>query len=218
MKRARGLVFVVLSVLGLLTARGLLEGRAAVRRADECIRAGDVEGGIAHAMRAAKWYVPLASHPREGYDRLRDLARKAESTGDADTALVAWQAIRAAAKSTRSFYVPYKERLDEADERIAVLLASKPPPGVDKDKSKDALLAEHRALLGKDDAPRPLAVLAVYLGLGAWMFGAYRIATELDAFGGQRPSDRDGRRARLVRAALVAAAGVAAFFVALTRA
>ena len=99
---ARAWVFAILSVVALLSARAVLEGRAAVRRADECLKAGDTEGAVAHAMRAAKWYLPLASHPREGYDRLRNIARRAESTGDADTALVAWQAIRAASKSTRS--------------------------------------------------------------------------------------------------------------------
>lgn len=218
MKRARVWVFGVLCVLGLLTSRALLEGRAAVRRADECLRGNDTEGAIAHAMRAAKWYVPFAAHPREGYDRLRDVARRAESTGDADTALVAWQAIRAAAKSTRSFYVPYQDRLDEADQRIAALLVSKPPPGVDKDKGKDALLAEHRALLARDDAPRPLAVIALYLGLVAWMVGAYRVARELDAFGGLLPSDRDGRKNRLLYAAATAGVGIVVFFLALTRA
>ncbi len=220
-RAVRPYLLAVLALLAVLVGRAMLEGAAAVRRSDEQAAKGDVEGAIAHAMRATKWYVPLASHPREGYDRLRDIARRAELAGDVDTALVAWQAIRAGARGTRSFWIPYADRLREADEHIALLLASKPPPGIDRGKPREQLVQEHRALLSRDDAPRPLAVVAMYMGLAVWLLGAWRASAAIEAWAEDKSVvDRwgDGRGRRAITGGLMALCGVVAFLLALSRA
>lgn len=211
----RTVAIALVALVLLLVGRGLLEGRAAVRRAQELDAHGDVDGAIAHAMRAAKWYVPLSSHPREAYDLLRTIARRAEANGDADTALIAWQAIRAGVRATRSVYVPYEDRLAEADKEIAILLSSKPPPGIDRDKTREQIFEEHRALLARDDAPKPFAVVALYGGLAIWALGIYRLSMLFDG-------DR-ARRARPALATLavpiaLAIVGIAVFLVSLSRA
>lgn len=212
----------VAAVLAVFVGRAVLEGRAAARRATELDRAGDVEGAIAQAMRATKWYVPFTTHPRDGYDLLRIIARRAETAGDVDTALVAWQAVRAGARGTRSFYTPYEDRLLEADERIAVLLASKPPPGIDKDKPREQVVKEHRALLARDDAPRASAVVALYLGAIAWFFGAFRIAAAISDRDGERTAIDGtwggGRGRRALAGCAIALVGIVAFLAALARA
>lgn len=211
-RTARTVAIVVCTVVAVLVGRGLVEGRAALRQAESLDAAGDVDGAIAHAMRAAKWYVPLASHPARAYDLLRIVARRAEAAGDVDTALVAWQAIRGAARATRSVVVPYADRLAEADRQIAVLLASKPPPGIDRDKPRDVIVAEHRALLARDDAPKSGAVVAMYAGLAVWLFGALRLGAAVE-----RPSHGDGKR-RAITAATLAVVGIVTFLIAVARA
>jgi hypothetical protein len=197
-------------VLGTLLGRAMVEGSICVRRSDEALARGEVDAAVAYAMRATKWYVPFAPHVEAGYERLRTLARKAEAAGDGDGALIAWQAIRAGARGTRSLWTPFSDRLAEADEHIATLLASKPPPGVDKDKPREQRVREHLELLATSAAPAPAAVVALYLGLAAWLYGAHRA---LSAF-----STR-ARAARLAwTGAAIAAVGLVVFLFALARA
>jgi hypothetical protein len=217
-KTARTIAILVVSLIALLVGRGILEGRASLRRAIELDQRGETDMAIGHAMRAAKWYVPLASHPREAYDLLRSIARKAEARGDGDTALIAWQAIRAAARATRSVNTPYDDRLQEADKEIAILLASKPPPGIDRDKPREKLFEEHRALLARDDAPKPAAVFALYAGLALWVFAVIRLGSVLDTWASAAAVDRSGVLARLALPALLAVIGIGVFLLSLTRA
>lgn len=201
---------IVAAVLVLLVARGMFEGRAAMRRAYEAEANRDVEGAIAYSLRAAKWYVPLASHPREGYDLLRTIARRAESVGDVDNALVAWQAIRAGTRATRSFYTPFADRAREADAQIAILLAAKPLQGLDRDKPREKIVQEHRQELARADGPHPFAVLALYVGLLLAMFGSYRAMTTVE--------DRDVDRRRRMTSLALAGAGFLTLVVAFARA
>jgi hypothetical protein len=207
----RRVLFVIGAVLLLLVARGMFEGRAAIKRAYAYDAQGNVEGAIANAMRATKWYVPLASHPREGYDLLRTIARRAESVGDVDTALIAWQAIRAGAHATRSLYTPFADRAREADTQIAILLAARPPPGIDKDKPREKIVQEHRQDLARTDGPNALAVVALYGGLALVLFGAYRA---LEKFEGEAEVARRRRMTSLA----IAVAGFVTVILAFARA
>jgi hypothetical protein len=206
-----------LTVLGVLLGRAMLEGRAALRRADEADARGDVEATVAYSMRAAKWYVPFAAHPSAAYDKLREVARRAEASGDADTALIAWQAIRAATRASRGPWTPFAERAQEADAQIAVLLASRPAPGIDRDKPRDRLIQEHRALLAGDDGPRPFAVVALYTGLFVAVLASYRLLGALDA-ALEANANREAERRRALAALGVTLVGFALFVVALSRA
>ncbi len=214
MTRARQLGLLVGAVLIVLGARSLLEGRVSIRRAYEHDARGEVDAAIANAMRATKWYVPLATHPREGYDLMRTIARRAEAAGDVETALIAWQAIRGGAHATRSLYLPYEDRLREADGQIALLLAARPPAGIDRDKPRERLIQDYRALLGRDDGPRPAAVIVLYAGLAMFLFGAYR-ALEDSAVA---PSDREPARRRTYASVALAMVGLIAFAIAISRA
>jgi hypothetical protein len=212
--RARQVSLALGALLAVLVSRSLLEGRASIRRAYEHDSRGEVDAAIANAMRATKWYVPFAPHPREGYDLMRTIARRAEAAGDVETALVAWQAIRGGAHATRSLYVPFEDRSREADGQIALLLAARPPAGIDRDKPRDRLVQEYRALLARDDGPRPAAVVALYAGLAMFLFGAYRALDD----SATSPSDREPARRRTYASVALAAVGFIAFAIAVSRA
>ncbi len=194
------------AVLVLLMGRGLFEGEAAMRRAE---KATTDDAAIAYSLRAAKWYVPFASHPRRGYDLLRTIARRAESVGDVETALIAWQAIRAGTRATRSLYMPFEDRAREADAQIAILLAARPPAGIDRDKPREKIVQEHRQDLSRADGPHPLAVAALYAGMLLGLFGAYRAMSRVD-------DPETDRRRRLTSLAL-AGAGLLTVVIAFAR-
>lgn len=209
--RSLRVVLVIAAVVTLLVVRGMFEGRAAMRRAYDFDGQGNVEGAMAHALRATKWYVPFASHPREGYDLLRTIARRAESVGDTETALLGWQAIRAGTHATRSLYTPFDDRAREADAQIAVLLATRAQPGIDRDKPREKIVQEHRADLARADGPNALVVVVLYAGLFVALFGAYR---------GMEPTtaDADGGRRRRWTALALAGAGLLTVVLAFARA
>lgn len=194
------------AVLVLLIGRGLFEGEAAMRRAE---KAETDDAAIAYSLRAAKWYVPFASHPRRGYDLLRTIARRAESVGDVETALIAWQAIRAGARATRSVYMPFEDRAREADAQIAILLAARPPAGIDRDKPREKIVQEHRQTLARADGPHPLAVVALYAGMLLGLFGAYRAMSRVD--------DADTDRRRRLTSLALAGAGLLTVVIAFAR-
>jgi hypothetical protein len=202
-------VVVAITILLVLAGRMLIEGRAAMRRATELDRQGEVEAAIGAAMRAAKSAVPLSPHPRRAYDLLRTIAHRAEASGDVETALVAWQAIRGAAIATRGIGSPAEERRVEADREIAAILATRPAPGVDRDKTAAVRAAEHRAELAVDVGPAPWVVVALYLSLGVWLAGALRLARAIDQ--GRDPAATALARRRAVAAAALALIGLGAF-------
>lgn len=220
-RRALPFVLAALTLVAALAGRGIVEGTASMRRSDDLLAEGDADGAIAQALRAGRWYVPFAPHVTRAYDRLRAIALRAELAGDEETALLAWQAVRGAARSTRTLWTPFRDRLAEADDHIATLLAAKPPPGVDRDTPRELLVREHRALLAEETSARPWSIVALYLGLGAFLVGTWRTTATFDPRRPMKPS-RFGiaseRTERAISYGALAAVGLVAFVIALMRA
>jgi hypothetical protein len=221
LRALRPWVIAASAALALLVGRAVFDGTASMHRSDELLEKGEVDGSIALALHAARLYVPLAPHVRAAFDRMRTIALDAELRGDRETALLAWESVRAASRSTRTFWTPFADRAREADEHVAGILASQPTTGVQQPVPKDVLAREQRAKLQSDSLPRPWTIVVMYLGLAAWMLGAWRALS---------PLDRDVRRLparfgfasatseRVVTGVVVALAGAIAAWVALTRA
>lgn len=221
LRRLRPWAWLVVAAIVLWTGRAIFDGTASMHRSDELLAQGEIDGSIALALRAARLYVPFAPHVRAAYERMRSIAFDAELRGDRETALLAWEALRGASRSTRTFWTPFADRASEADEHIASILASAPQTGVEAPQPRDALAREQRARLQADALPRPSLIALMYLGLVAWLIGAWRALS---------PLDRDVRRAparfgfgsatseRVVTGAVLALAGLIAAWIALARA
>lgn len=110
---------------GVATARAVLDGEREIAASDAAFDANDLHGAIQHARRAASAYAPGAAHVERGYARLLAVARGAETTGQPDLAMLAWQAQRAAVLESSSFWQPFPGRLDEANRNLARLAALK---------------------------------------------------------------------------------------------
>jgi hypothetical protein len=156
--------------LGVVTTRALWQGRSALAAGDEADARGDVAAAIERYRRAARWYVPGAPHVREAYERLEALAEAAEREGDEATALRAWRGVRSSILATRGVRVPFEERLERANQRIAHLLAAQQAEGED---ARSAMLEE----LERPAGPSPAWMVLALFGLGLWIGGGALFAT-----------------------------------------
>jgi hypothetical protein len=136
------IAFAVMAVIGL---RAVVSGRRALAQGDDWMLRGKPAEAIRSYEAAARWYVPLAPHVDAAYAKLRGLA-----TGP--NALLAWRAIRSAARATRSLWQPHAADLAEADAQIAKLEAGATP---------EPWFAGRLA-----EDPRPSILMAVLAGLG----------------------------------------------------
>ncbi|MCS6799811.1 MAG: hypothetical protein NZ898_15060 [Myxococcota bacterium] len=203
-------LLVAAAIYTLLAVRAWVAGRQELADGRQAERRGDLDAAVAHYRRAVRWYLPAAPHVVEGIEALARLARQAERANDTERALLAWRSLRGAILSTRSLYTPHEAWVDLADERIAALMASQPPPPIDAGRSADERHTEYLAQLrAARERPTPgWALLAV--GGFALFVGA--VATLL-----VRGLDAEDRFVRPVaaRCALAALAGLFAFLLGL---
>jgi hypothetical protein len=199
-------------VLGVASARVLVESRAALDEGRAALARGAVDPGLRALRRAAHLYLPGNPANAGAYDALERFARDQETLGHQDHALVAWRAVRSSALATRWLIVPHRERLDRANRRIARLMALLPPPPEERDTPVARREELHYALLLEDRAPEPAWVLVLGVSLALWLGGAYYAA--------RRGWDDDDRpRARpLAAAGASIAVGLILFVLALVRA
>jgi hypothetical protein len=160
-------------LLASFTLRVLVSARSELRVGDQYHARGDLEAALVHYRRAARWYAPGSPYHREALAKLGAMGAQAERRGDSELALSAYRAVRSAIMSTRSFYIPERERLRAADERIASLMAAQPPPPMDAGKSREQLRNEHLALLEAEPGPSVLWSCVLLLGFFAWVGGAF---------------------------------------------
>jgi hypothetical protein len=185
--------------LAVVVTRAVWQGRGALDDGDSALAAGDSEEAIRHWRRAARWYVPLAPHVTDAYERLEALAQLAEKKGDLRTALAAWQGVRGSILATRSFYTPEEERLAPANHKIAELMSRldpSPPAGM----TREALAAWHDELLARDESPSVAWSAIAVLGFLVWIGGGV-----LFALRGVSAEDRLVRRPAITAGVLIMA-------------
>ncbi len=191
MRRALRPALRVLAVLGVLFAvlavRVVTGSRAELRRGEQLLAQRDPDAAILALRRAARAYAPGNPYGVEALERLWSVGAEAERAGDTERALAAYRAIHGAVMSTRSFFVPQRELLERADQRIAALTAraARDEPG---GPSRDVLAA-----LRAPERPYVGWTLLLLVGWIAWTAGAFAFA--------QRAIDEEdrlrGREARI---------------------
>jgi hypothetical protein len=173
--------------VGVVVTRALWQGRSALAAGDAALVRGDQDEAIGRWRRAARWYVPGASHVDGAYERLETLARQAQEQGDIDTALAAWRGIRGSIMATRSFYTPHRHRLDPANQRIAALMAevesNSESSGQRNRESRDEASGSqserqrwHYELLRRDPGPSVFWSVVAILGFALWLGGGFLFA------------------------------------------
>lgn len=186
----------VLAGFGALAIRVVVAGRAELAAGDEAMARGKPGEAIQSFEASARWYLPLAPHVDDAYDRLRSLAK----SEDPRLAIAAWRAIRGAARASRTLWTPHADDLAAADAAIAKLAAADPeaaPIEAGADAGPAAREAWHQARLSRAGRPSVGATALAVLGIVLWVGGAVLLARR-----GIAPSGALARRPAL-------AAGVA---------
>lgn len=202
MTRAVRAIALVAMLLAIVAARVVWSSRGEWRAA--AAATGDDE--LAHLGRAARLYAPGNPYSRRAVDKLAAIGR-----ADPARALAAWRELRSAILATRSFYTPHRALLDEANARIAELMADA-ELAAGTQHAREQARAWHAARLEQDEAPSVAWTLVALLGLAAWIACALGLLLR-----GVGDDDRLRPRVALAWAAGVAV-GLALFFLGLARA
>jgi hypothetical protein len=175
LRRTIAAVLVVAGLcVGVVVTRALWQGKSALAAGDAAMERGDTHEAMGRWRRAARWYVPGASHVDRAYDRLETMAGQAEAQGDTNTALAAWRGIRGSILATRSFYTPHEHRLEPANQRIAALMAELET--TDASGSRKERAEWHYQLLRRDPAPSVFWSVVALLGFASWLGGGFLFA------------------------------------------
>jgi len=170
---------VVGCILATVTIVQVRAGARALERSDDALARADRPGAIAAARDAAQALVPGSPYPTLGYRRIEAIARDAEIHGDDAVASSAWQAMRAAALSTRALTVSTSDWVDEANAGIARVGSRAASGGPDVAKRSDDVRPSEQALLAalkRDDTPSTLGFALLALGGSAFFAGLGRLA------------------------------------------
>ena len=154
--------------LGVIVTRAFIEGQSALAAGDLAAARGDHQAAIERWRRAARWYVPAASHVGKAYDRLQRVADQAAAADDSATELLALRTIRRSIYATRSLWTPHAERLPVVNTRIARLMAKLDAAQSPNPESE----AWHLVALQRDFAPNRFLTMLAVMGLFLWVAGA----------------------------------------------
>lgn len=178
LSRAAWIASALVLFLGVATLRAVLDGEREIAASDAAFDANDLHGAIQHARRAASAYAPRAPHVERGYQRLLAIARGAEASGQADIALLAWQAQRAAVLESQSLLRPFPERLDEANRNLARLQAAKTAAESERARVAQRLFEKVRGREGRAPWGALLAAGLLVAAAGLAWFAAAGVATD----------------------------------------
>ena len=152
------LVFFVVLIAAVFSARVILEGESELSASDTAFDSGDLNAALNHARRSATLYAPGAPHVERAYQRLNAIAVGAEAAGQPRVAFLAWQAVRSAALESRHVFIPREAELERANQNLARLEElARDKDETEREKNQTGALRRLRA----DDAPDPgwIAVL-----------------------------------------------------------
>ncbi len=194
-RRALAIAAIAVAVVGVIALRGVVAGRAALGDGDDWMLRGKPTQAIRSYEAAARWYVPLAPHVDAAYGRLRALT-------DTPQALLAWRAMRSAARATRALWQPHAAELADANAAIARLEARDPHAGAGAGSTAGERETWYQARLAADVRPGLGAAALAGAGIALWLAGTF-VLVRRGAAARQR-GEAAARRRRVERPALAA--------------
>ena len=166
---SRGFSVAIVMVAAVLL-RVFFSGLDAYKAGRASLEANDFEEAIVRFRRAASWYLPASPIVRRSLDALESIGKTREAAGDWITARKAWEGERAAILGARSLFVPHKERLVLANERIAHLMVA--VEGHRPGETSAEQLGYHQNLLSRDLSFYIGWTLLALMGFACWVAGA----------------------------------------------
>jgi hypothetical protein len=165
-KRALVIAGFVVAVLAAIAIRVVVRGRDALADGDAALAAKHTTEAIQAYESAARWYLPLASHVDEGYERLVKIAES-----DPKYALPAWRAVRRASLATRSLWTPHADDLARANAAIVKLSAASPDAAGAAGETEAARTAFYTNVYARDPRPSTICILLAVAGILSQLAG-----------------------------------------------
>lgn len=162
-------VLAVLAVAAIVAwARAARESAHYFERGEQAVAEGRAADAVFEFRRAAQWYSPGASTPRDAIDRLVAIGDAARDAGDLGAALEAWRSARIAIFATRWLVMPHADVLPGLHERISDAMARQRAGGGAPDPADEA---RYRAQLDAWPERHPSAFFggAASLAFLAWL-------------------------------------------------
>jgi len=107
----------------LVFAKVCINARKEYQEGDKFFRAKDYKQAIIHFNQAIHWYSPGSKAVANSIQALWKIGTHAETQGDINLALDAFQSIASSLYSARSFYTPHQEWIAKCEDRIANIRA-----------------------------------------------------------------------------------------------
>ena len=137
-----------------------------LERARAFEKEGEKEGMMALAIERYQWaarsYAPFVGAPQEAARSLWRIAEQAQASGDERTELKARERLRGLAWATEGVVSPFSGRLEELNERIALLRAR----DAIREAGPDQSTLQAELLEGLTQDPRPLLTVSLLLAVG----------------------------------------------------
>ena len=182
-------LFIGVVVTSVSALRATMDGREYLKQGDEAYEEGELKKALRNWRRAARWYVPFASHDDLAYGRMQNLANKAHTEKDIYLELLALRGIRSSVWATRHITNPHKGLLPKVNKRLSEIMAGMEDPNLDPDKTLAERQEWHLNALNKDEAPKKSWTLVAALGFIFWLCSVCLLYTS--------PSPRDATLSRM---------------------
>ncbi|MBI5427364.1 MAG: hypothetical protein HZA02_03700 [Nitrospinae bacterium] len=167
------LAIVLISSAG-LALKVYLNAAAELRQGDEYSAKGLPDQAAVHYERSIRWYLPGLNDGENAAEGLWKTAAQYESRGDIENALSSYRLLRGAFYSARSFFTPGRKWIGRCNEKIAELMAGRPPfSAADRAKSLERRKSEALSLLSTEKPPFIQWALLSELGFFGWVACAF---------------------------------------------
>jgi len=174
-------ILIVLGVFGGVWIKASVEANKSLIQAQELESTGDIAFAVVCYRRTIRWYSPGSSAVHTAIQRLFVIAERMESQQKPLLALQAYRAVRTGLLAVQSVFQPYSAQLNEANQRIAALMANHSQSDTERALESNQVQAElerHEVLLSKNTAPHVgWSLLAVGFFL-FWIFLLFGFAKQ----------------------------------------
>ncbi len=122
-KAIRNAVIIIVVLVAMVWVKTYFYGLDQYKQGEKAMASGDLKDAITDYETAIHMYTPFAEYVPASAQRLWEIGRGFERSGDYDWALLAYRSIRSSFYGVRSLYTPYKSWIIRSDARINRVLA-----------------------------------------------------------------------------------------------
>jgi len=122
-KAIRNGLIIFAIMIAMVWGRAYWQGSQQFQEGERNNAAGKYNLAITNYATSIHMYTPFAGYVDSSAERLWDIARGYEESGQYDWALIAYRELRSSFYAVRSFYTPHKDWIERSEKKIDEILA-----------------------------------------------------------------------------------------------